>query len=95
MQGNDNRSDTGKGTKFLNIFYHVTLFYTSARKGYKLVPGEISLLNAWQSGATIDKKTDQDKVRRNLKKIGYKAQFSRGILTIVKTTPGYLTLCNS
>lgn len=57
--------------------------------------GEILLLNAWQSGATIDKKTDQDKVRRNLKKIGYKAKFSRGILTIVKTTPGYLTLCNS
>lgn len=73
------------------------LLYTTLQrvKVHNWYLGEISLLNAWQNGATIESKTDQNKVRRNLKKIGYKAKFSRGILTIVKTTPGYLTRCNS
>lgn len=44
--------------------------------------GNISALHAYSSGATIERKTDKAKIRRALKKIGYRATFRGGYMTI-------------
>lgn len=42
--------------------------------------GEITALHAWSYNCTIESKSEQNKIRRELSKIGYKCSFGGGIL---------------
>ena len=44
--------------------------------------GKVSLLYAWSNNCTIESKSEQNKIRRILKKNGYKAHFCNCILNI-------------
>lgn len=46
--------------------------------------GSCTALCAWSTGATIESKADQQKIRRALNKAGYIARFSGRILSIEK-----------
>ena len=46
--------------------------------------GEITAFYAWSNECTIEDRNDQQKIRRALKKIGYKAHFGAGILNVSK-----------
>ena len=43
--------------------------------------GKISALYAWSNNCTIENKKDENKVRRGLKKIGYKCSIVGGMIT--------------
>lgn len=49
---------------------------------YNWYCGDINALYAWSNNCTIDRKSDQQRIRRELKKIGYKAMFSYSVLSI-------------
>ena len=46
--------------------------------------GRTNALHAWSANATIEVPSQQQRIRRALKKIGYIAHFSKGVLSIVK-----------
>lgn len=53
---------------------------------YNWYCGEINALYAWSNNCTIERKSDQQRIRRELKKIGYKAMFGNYILNIKRIT---------
>ena len=47
--------------------------------------GKITALYAWVNSCTIENRNEQNKIRKALNKIGYKAHFHRCILSVEKT----------
>ena len=58
----------------------------SAISCYNWYCGEINALYAWSNNCTIERKSDQQHIRRELRKIGYKAMFDGCILNIKRIT---------